>query len=160
MFYKRVDPVYYDWVKEVADRINQALAEKPTDPVKLCELKDDIDHYEWMIRGLRPPYQRIPWGARDVVLNELDAQQDPYFLEPMITTEDETVNGYKLYDSDEPIMWYHEYQAFLELLEGDVNDMTLEEFMVAYNETACTDWCKQDEHGDCLVGIGITQKVH
>jgi hypothetical protein len=68
---------------------------------------------------------------------------------------DEEINGYKLEDTTRiDGLWFaYDYFLKLEKLYNEPNVITEDEFYEKYDEQACSDWSKQDEHGECFGGF-------
>lgn len=73
-----------------------------------------------------------------------------YYSKYIPMSKNEIVNGYALYNLTENLF---SYDLYLELLKlWNVEDMTMNQFMKTYDETARCDWDKIDENGDTFKG--------
>ena len=111
-----------------------------------------------IFRGLNRIYPRpqIFTEFTDLVLEKLKEHIPEWFNTSKITmTDEEVVNGYKLYDTSKLTGLWFRYDYFLELekLFNKENTMNEEEFYEKYDDIACSDWSKQDEHGECFGGF-------
>jgi len=69
---------------------------------------------------------------------------------PIIMKEEEEVNGYKLYEvKSKNIMTYG---LLMEFVEKWKEEMSIEDFKEKFDDIACSDWSKMDEHGECYGG--------
>jgi hypothetical protein len=107
-----------------------------------------------------PQDARSPTDVARALLHARRMDRAPtwYSATQLMTFKTETVNGYELYptapwDLGRAIMYYDEYEGFARLLEPEEEEMTLDEFREAFNRTACSDWGKMDENGECYVGF-------
>jgi len=97
-------------------------------------------------------FKTIPFSREiDKVVDRINQLTDSKYLVPIIMSEGEVVNGYKLFELNKNYVSFDIYQLYLE--EWNTPDMTEEEFMKLYDETACTEWSKMDEHGDSYGGF-------
>lgn len=112
--------------------------------------------------GLR---HRVAWPPRPVFGDELDKivarkrelqmAADPliykYYNYAIELSETETMNGYELYKNEVPFMNYDSYVKIIqESYESQDDDKTFREWL---EEQCCSDWAKQDRHGDCYGGF-------
>lgn len=93
-----------------------------------------------------------------------------------MSEEEEEVNGYKLYELSVNIMNYDTFNDYFKLWNkinlnvldsltdldipsyilskiAGVSDMSNDEFTERFEEIACSDWSKQDRHGECFGGF-------
>ena len=68
----------------------------------------------------------------------------------IIMSENEEVNGYKLFETSTNIMDYETFKMLMSLKDIVVPD---KEFMEWLNDNCCSDWYKQDRHGECFGGF-------
>ncbi len=95
--------------------------------------------------------QRISDRKRELsILN--DKKSALYYSDEskVIMTEDEEVNGYKLFNASTNIMDYETFQMLMGLKDIAVPD---NEFMEWLEDNCCSDWGKQDRHGECFGGF-------
>ena len=113
-----------------------------------------------MIVSIYSPFERGPFSA-DIdrikeqikeISRQLDPEVDKFYRRIVKMSYEEQVNGYNLYDVDKNIMDYDTYCKLLPIW-NDKTAYTHEEFMEKYNDEACTDWSKQDRHGNCFGGF-------
>jgi len=84
-------------------------------------------------------------------LIQLKINNGYYELLPMLSTEE--INGYKLYDiKGRQLMNWRTYESFKKIWEEE-KCTTYEEFKAEFTQIACTDWYKQDRHGECFGGF-------
>lgn len=74
------------------------------------------------------------------------------FSTPIIMSKDDIVNGYNLFNIDYNIMAYDDFVKYKKMWNDD-EKMSHEEFINEYQDTACSDWNKMDEHGECFAGF-------
>jgi len=124
---------------------------------KLLVLVDDSSYYSRKIyelsRGLfmfemYPPPP--PSLEHTLISNHIFSLSAPNFQKKIIFAGDEIVNGYKLYPCKVHIFSYPHFRELLEL--WNMPDMSKDEFIKKYNNIACSDWAKMDEHGECYGG--------
>jgi hypothetical protein len=139
--------------EEIAREVNEALPrlDEIESQDELDQLAKKIVRFRWMTRRATPPYPYIPGGAASLVQDRMEALEPRAYRQPLTMSETETVNGYALYDTKEPIMYYNEFKRLSALMQ-DSTPMTLDEFMEKYDETSCKDWGMMDEHGECFGG--------
>lgn len=80
--------------------------------------------------------------------------------ETVVKTKHTTqLNGYDLYDFEEPVMVsYENFQEALMFSEETKPDLTWEEFKNEYEKTACSDWGRIDENGNSFGGYWAQSK--
>jgi hypothetical protein len=123
---------------------------------EIWKMYDDIDYleneYSKLVRRchIYPPilYMREFYELADDICKKYDA----IFSLELCMNDSEIVNGYALYNvKGEQIMNRCLYEECIKLWKSN-KIYTQEEFMDLYDETACTDWAKQDEHGESYCG--------
>jgi hypothetical protein len=129
-------------IKEVMDDL-----ENIDDDKLLEDTLEDIRVREALIRGY---YLEQCEDCEDalMVIRRLNEVSPPWFTEPLVTSEEEIVNGYALYKRNKNIMTY---LRFLEFPCPDLSatgEMSYEEFEKQLTEIACSDWYHQDENGN------------
>lgn len=105
----------------------------------------DSGSYEWR------PFSEELWLVRQR-MEQVSATGYCNDATKIIMTQDDEVNGYKLYNIDDNI-FTEPYFNSLEKIWNENNNMTFEEFYEKYDDEACSDWSKQDEHGECYGGF-------
>lgn len=92
-------------------------------------------------------YMKIYYDLADKIC---DVYSPEYTTELILKTE-EIVNGYELYDTTgRPIMYRSLYENLVTMWKTN-KEYTYEEFMDFY-DNACSDWAKQDAHGESFCG--------
>lgn len=98
-----------------------------------------------------------PYSELRRELNKMVEKKSPaWFRTPIMLHHTEQVNGFQLVRMEDSVdEQYVPYSYFLtlETLFNTPNTMTKEEFMKKFEETACADWGKQDENGECFGGF-------
>lgn len=101
--------------------------------------------------GLWPEdFERIAERKRQLVVKkDLRAK---LFYDHKLVIHDEEINGYKLLDVDgDNIMDFEEFKVLC--VRWDEPDITKEEFDEWLDKHLCSDWAKQDRHGECYGGF-------
>jgi len=87
---------------------------------------------------------------------EFDKTDDPYNTCLVNMSEGEYQNGFQLYplSSDKPLMLQALYRQLLNLWNDKDQDQfnDFKTFADHCEDQMCSDWCKQDEHGNCFGG--------
>jgi len=87
---------------------------------------------------------------------EVDNTDDPYNTGLVKMKKDEYVNGFQLLPvvSDTPLMFQALFREFLQLWNDQDQDQfhDFKTFEAHCEDQMCSDWCKQDEHGNCFGG--------
>lgn len=97
----------------------------------------------------------IFYDAINLISKELDSRTCSYYniqgLD-IITTEDQKVNGYSLYNSTN---FYSNYDIYIQHKKIVLNDTvyTKEEYLELLDETCCSEWSKQNRHGEYYEGF-------
>ena len=96
-------------------------------------------------------YFRDFYNAIDKLIKYYDLS--PYY-DKLYMSDDDEINGYKLYtiENGSPIMRKEEFNEFVEIWSTS-KEYTFEEFYEEYDNTACSDWSKQDRYGECYGGF-------
>jgi len=123
---------------------------------EIWKIYDDIDYLENEYSKLAGPCHIFPpiMYMREFydLANEICKKYDNKYALELHMNDNEIVNGYKLYNiNGKPIMNRCLYEECIALWKTN-KLYTEEEFMDIYDETACTDWAKQDEHGESYGG--------
>lgn len=112
-------------------------------------LSDSYGHHHGIILDV-PSYRPF---SQDI--NEVDRRMQEvftkYYAVPIRLHYGEVVNGYHLFDSEVD----YGLECFEEWLElwNHPEQPTKEEFLEWYDNNACSDWSKQDRHGECFAGF-------
>ena len=86
---------------------------------------------------------------QDKIANEQKDLTNPYNKDLVIKAT-EYVNNYQMYNTLRPILREQDYKKLIELWDSpDCKDFN--EFITKCE--VCTDWYKQDEHGNCYGGF-------
>lgn len=135
--------------------INKQLAilDTITDANVLDDLHSMIERREWMrAPGLYFPKPYCKDESR--VVARRSEIQPSWFNQPLVMKESEIVNGYALYDTDDPLMFYNVFESLLPTFtEKEDPPMSLETFLELYEDEACTEWSKMTDHGECFGGF-------
>lgn len=136
---------------ETKTRINQLL-----------QIYDDIDYLESKMPSLPiyPPlpafftylYDRLEELLMTCKTNGLDLSK---YATELPMSKSDIVNGYQLYNLKGDIRIF-EIRFFLklsQLLLGEDINITYEEFVKKLEDKCCTDWYKQDPHGEHYAGF-------
>lgn len=145
-----VRSIYEQTCAEINEKL--AVLSTITDDKVLDELIDLIDKRE----HIKDPTFRFPryMCADEQRVTARRLEIEPFwFRQSLVMDDSEEVNGYDLYDTDEPIMHYGEFQSLLATFQAPEEPMTLEEFMTAYRDEACSDWCKMSDKGESYGGF-------
>lgn len=126
---------------------------------ELIELRDKLIDAERRIMKVRCifmyPRPRYLKEYIDPVNEKIKSFIPDWYKTAEITMDaDDELNGYKLFDTDKngSILAYDLFLK-LEKLYYEPNVMTEDEFYKEYDKIACSDWSKQDEHGECFGGF-------
>lgn len=89
-------------------------------------------------------------SRKSILLIQSDLFAYRYYTYPIKTTEDEIVNGYKLYNEQVKM----DYDVFLNLVKRCIKQQPNDnKFKKWLNKHLCTDWCKQDRDGEPYGGF-------
>jgi hypothetical protein len=154
-FSNKPDPkeVIEQFPKITRIRIGLNMLDSINDINVLSELKQDIFELQsYYMKRLSIYYlSKMPFNDDiELVIDRMNQLCDPKFLIEIEMSEQETVNGYKLYNSKSNFP-FDTYQEFVKIWNEP--DMTKEEFLKSYNDEACTEWSKMDENGESYVGF-------
>jgi len=124
---------------------------------EIWKIYDDIDYIEneHANKYGRPvcyPPRYFMKGFYDMA-NYLCRKFDGDYEQELHMSENETVNGYKLYNTQngKSILRRQDYEKCVEMWKNN-KQYTHEEFMQLYDEGACSDWAKIDAHGESYGG--------
>jgi len=131
---------------------------------QICEFETEFEEFrQYYIDkvGLRNHF----WPPRPVFKEDLDKIADrkrelqmvsnpiiaKYYNYPIELSDEEETNGYLLYKNQVPFMDYDTYHSILtESFELQEDDEMFKEWL---EEHCCSDWSKQDRHGECYGGF-------
>lgn len=129
----------------------------------------DIDAFkEMLLFEQRARYSNRSWfpymSSREVIEKRVVELEPPEYTQPLVMSEQEVVNGFRLYDETLPLM-RHSVYCTLPPLYVDGPDMSFETFKDRLDEITCTEWHKRDEHGEYFEGYwrypaGSLEKTH
>jgi len=147
-------------VNQITLWLLQSLIELANDINRLCELQKSISeyhhsyvrqNYNWLSldcgRSYHSPYS--------ILLNDITEKiekLDIVFSEKIIMSHDEIVNGYHLYDCNINICAYGDFVNYKKMYQEN-KEMSFEEFHEKFDDMACSDWSKMDDHGECFGGF-------
>lgn len=127
---------------------------------EVCELFEvlcDFQNYycksmHFFMVGRRPydgDIDKVVQRKKELVIQNNPSAKKYYELPSNITTKEETVNGYKLYDIID-VGEFMDYEMFMKLRKHmkAVKTVTKEDFYEWYSEFACSDWAKMDRDGE------------
>lgn len=142
---------YYkiDYIREGMDKLD-TLSFK-----EAILLKDQLfDFQNYYIKNMRFMIEIGP-KPLDKQIDEVNDHINKFcdkFNKELIMYKAEEVNGYKLYNVNKNII---SFDFYCELIEKWLNnkEYTFSEFFEIYDETACSEWSKQDRHGKCYSGF-------
>jgi len=130
---------------------------------EVCKFEDDFSTYaSWFRRANGSQFTYLPngmWPGDFKLIAErkrtLSVENDPkakLFYEYKLIIEDEEINGYKLWNIDgQNVLDFEDFKEICELWEQP--DITEEEFREGLDKNLCSDWAKQDRHGECFGGF-------
>lgn len=154
--------------REIADKVFNEIEDEDFEDYSVGELnklykdvQEEEQEYFNSIRYQRMinfsfPSQPTVWDAAkeklERILNQREPQRRLYQETKVMINETETENGFQLYTCTNGTMFY--YDEFVKLLElyQSTKKWTFEEFDQAMRDECCTDWNKQDSHGECYGG--------
>lgn len=122
----------------------------------IWKIYDDINYleseYSKLVKScvVYPPiyYMRDFYDFAD----KLCGKYDPKYSLKMCMSEDEVINGYALYNvKEKSIMNRYVYEELITLWKTN-KIYAKDEFTDVYDNLACSDWAKQDEHGNSFGG--------
>lgn len=111
------------------------------------------DHLKRVQRGINL-YSPIPTNyIAELVWARIIKLTPQWYKADVFTSQHEIVNGYALRNSSSFCeVSYCEYKKLCKLWD-DTNDLTYDEFVDEFEEKACTDWNKVDDHGESFGGF-------
>ena len=83
-------------------------------------------------------------------MTDIDSQK--FYDNKIIMSENEKVNGYKLYNLNDELFDYETFKKF-SILFVDNNTIPHDEFIEWLDDNCCSDWNKQDRYGECFGGF-------
>ena len=125
----KVSQLYYDYMQDMYGRM---------------EL--DCGVFSWS-RFHTTPYTKLFSQISKKIL-----KLNPNFELDVNMTENEIINNYLLYDCQKNLFNFSDFQKFKKIYEENT-PITFEEFTNIYEETACSEWSRQDENGESFVGF-------
>lgn len=151
-------PINYDEINEDNKKINLLNLDEL---IKLTEIYSELAHkyirctYGWFdldmgVFGGLPkitPYENI--------LQRINAKIEsfyPKYKEKILFKDTEYANGYQLFNCKNNIFVLADFIELKTLFENN-KPMTYEEFKIEFDDIACTEWRKMDEHGKSFAGL-------
>lgn len=128
------------------------------DNLSLDESRELINHIRdeqnlAMSRFFYVPFKTKFQVALERIYQHIAKLTNPNFIKtPIYITNNVTVNGFQLYETDGTDIITSDYYEKLILLADSKKVWTKEEWRNAMTDTCCTDWYKQDKHGECYGG--------
>lgn len=119
---------------------------------KLRKYNDDIsDECTKVMRTMCVTYKTKFDVALERINNRIVELEYPLFKTPITMDHKEEINGFKLYSYHTDVLSYDIYKELLKLSKL-TKLWTYEEFEKEMRNNCCTDWYKQDIHGECYGG--------
>jgi hypothetical protein len=97
-------------------------------------------------------YNKKPFEKDIINVNDYIDSCDQLYNQKLEIFESEEINGYKLYNTKVNVMSYDFFKELIILWNKDV-EYTYDEFYEKYDSMACSDWSKQDRHGESFGGF-------
>lgn len=165
-------------IETVRAKVDSATVPETTEAVQaelvyLEELRDRVVNFSaWYKDQEQTLNNMVYWGPPKVcepwhkLLFEREHQLyphsgDPYYL-PLVTSEEEMVNGYHLYQTGPFPMWSRQlFDQLVQMYKGEYEepedwpqggDWTKEKLESVFSSEACTEWSKMDHHGEYYSG--------
>lgn len=149
---KQPEQVSNEEKEKIFSRINVTFS---TD--QLIDLQNEISdlHNKWIVRNVWKcsmfygQKQFSPYSSLlDHLANRIEIVEHNFTINPELSDQ-EIVNGYKLYNSKTNIMCFSDFIKFKKLFEDNSSrDLSFEEFYKQFCEIACTEWAKMNANGD------------
>lgn len=129
--------------------------------IELCELKENIFELanEYMKKEMIFYCNPFPFQKDiDNVNSYIKKINLTNYYQKLCISENEIINGYKLYNCSEPIMSYDIYLDFFTIWQ-DVDNLSFDEFIEKYEENACSEWSRMNEHGEYPENAGLLSRT-
>jgi len=86
------------------------------------------------------------------IMDKIDELAPPNFRKPFSMTENEEINGYKLFTIDDRLFAYDDFLEYQKLWESN-DQLDKSTFEKEYNKIACADWSKMQPDGTSFGGF-------
>ncbi len=163
------------------EKVVPGLTKRVEDGLKYLDIIDEHDYLQtlWqdvaIYNNLRDvalnlrvcsPYQRILSNELRV-MDRIEEVTPAWYKQDLVMDATEVVNGYKLRGSTGMVVSFADYRRLCDVWDGKRRledgewfvyadpcpEPTFEEFLDLFEDQACTDWKKMDEHGVCFGGF-------
>lgn len=93
-----------------------------------------------------------PYESVFTTINDKMEKFYPKYKEVILFSNSDYSNGYQLYNCNVNIFDLPSF-IFLKKLYEDNENMSYNDFKAKFDDIACTEWAKKDEHGECFGGF-------
>lgn len=102
--------------------------------------------------GVHGIAQYTPYDDCLSILAEKILTLNPRFKLSPVIHNTEHINGYQMYNCSGKFMCFSDFEKYRKIYEEN-DQLTYDEFNDIFQNTACTEWSKQDENGESYVGF-------
>lgn len=146
--------------KTIHELLNKISTLDIQEIIQLKKLISEMENHvmsglDFMVQAMYPTPEFYK-GFYDKCNQRLEELAPEYYRVIIEMDEAEELNGYQLYTCSHHIYSFDNFLSdIVPAFESykKVPEMTKEEFIAKFEDMACTDWSKMDEHGECYGGF-------